>query len=150
MSGKLKNIKMKLFIILLFFATLFMFVHRYNMADRDFANVLLEQSRARLVSESGANVLAAKISLNLQKNIPANKTINKLLNDGWLQAGTEAEARFKVTYARPKDNEPDDNPTKFDVLVEGKCGAHVYTTAAVLAITDKKCSVELTKTNSEN
>lgn len=146
MNFKTRNLKMKMFIVFLILFLSAMLVYRTKMADRDYANVLLENTKARLVSESGINVLVAKINSSFEEQVSLNSVFNKILEDGWLQAGTEKNARFRITYIRPQEGQPSNKPMLFNTICEGKCGAYTYITTAVLEIKDNLCSVKSIKT----
>ena len=151
MTSKAIDSKMKYLIFFLILLVITFFSYRTKMAERDFAKVLLEKTEAKLASESGINILAEKINFAIKNGLSVKLVIDKTLNDGWLQAGTEKEARYRISYAKKQKNKnANSGVEEYDILCEGKSGARVYSTAAIIEINNKSCSIKSTRMKSEN
>ncbi len=139
-------------IILLIFSLILLIslVYRVNVADRDLGILRLEQKQARLAAESGVNFALTKIHqhINFSANSKSNKELiveelwKELELNKWQQISPKNPAKFRITSIRKTSHTDDPNTVlideglRYQILSEGKCKGHLYTTNALIQLYD--------------
>lgn len=137
---------MVIFTILLIGALLIKVYH----ADRDLGILRSEKYQARLASESGINYAVAKMRDAVRaSDRPVDPEVltslffeDRLPMDQWIQYGVKTKATFRITSVRKMNIEDDEKTTlinegqQYQVIAEGRCGSHCYSTAAIIQLYD--------------
>ena len=126
-----------------------LFIKVYH-ADRDLGILRSERYQARLASESGINYAVDKMReaiIKSERPVEPDALTSFFFEDAipmekWIQYGVKSKASFRVTSIRKMNIEDDekteliDEGNQYQVITEGKCGSHRYSTAAIVQLYD--------------
>ena len=119
-------------------------------ADRDLGQIRSEKYQARLAAESGINFVIAKMceAIRTSDRPVAPEVLTSIFFednlpfDQWIEYGAKTKAYFRVTSIRKMSIEDDEKTTLIDegqqyqIITEGSCGSHRYSTAAIVQLYD--------------
>lgn len=131
----------------LLIAALFVKVYR---ADKDLGMLRSETYQARLAAESGVNYAITKMrEAILNSDRPVTPEVltslffeDRIELDEWKSFGVKTQALFRVTSIRRLSIDDDestrliDEGQQYQIITEGICGSHRYTTAAIVQLYD--------------
>ena len=151
---KLKNEKQSLipvfvmvgFTILLIVATLI----KVYQADRDLGQIRSEKYQARLASESSINYAITKMCEAIRtSDRPVDPDVltsmffeDRMNLDEWVNFGVKTNSSFRITSIRKLSIDDDektrlvDESQQYQIIGEGRCGVHCYSTAAIVQLYD--------------
>lgn len=137
---------MIVFTVLLIASLLF----KVYQADRDLGQLRSEKYQARLAAESGINYTITKMCEAIRlSDRPVDPEVltsmffeDSISIDKWISFGVKTKSFFRVSSIRKlyiDDNEKTtlvDEGQQYQIIVEGKCGRHIYSTAAIVQLYD--------------
>jgi hypothetical protein len=123
---------------------------RVYRAAQDLGMMRISERQARLAAESGISyavetmrqLLASSERSAVPAAISAAFFADSLVSDNWISFGQKASAFFRITSIRRLSigNKPEtpllDEELQFQILAEGRCGKHRYSTSAVVQLYD--------------
>lgn len=125
-------------------------IFRVYRADRDLGMLRLVERQARLASESGINYAIEKMrQIIINSDRAANPAAltggffsDQIESDKWISFGQKSDSFFRVLSIRKLASNNNaatpllDEGLQYQVLAEGRCGGHRYSTAAVVQLYD--------------
>ena len=137
---------MVIFTLLLVGALLF----KVYRADRDLGQLRSDKYQARLAAESGINYTISKMCESIRtSDRPVDPEVltsmffeDSLDIDKWIPFGVKTRSFFRVSSIRKLYIDDDEKTTLIDeaqqyqIIVEGKCGMHIFSTAAIVQLYD--------------
>ncbi len=119
-------------------------------ADRDLGQLRSDKYQARLAAESAINYTVTKMCEAIRtSDRPVEPSVltsiffeDRIPIDEWVKFGVKTKSYFRVTSIR-KLSIDDDEDTKlidegqqYQIITEGRCGLHCYSTAAIVQLYD--------------
>lgn len=119
-------------------------------ADKELGQLRSDKYQARLASESGINYVVTKMceAIRTSDRPVAPEVLtsiffeDRLPFDQWIDFGIKTNSRFRITSIRKLSIEDDektsliDEGQQYQIITEGSCGAHRYSTAAIVQLYD--------------
>jgi hypothetical protein len=134
------------FSVLLIGALLF----KVYQADRDLGQLRSDKYQARLAAESAINFAVTKMCEAIRtSDRPVEPSVltaiffeDRIPIDEWISFGVKTKSYFRVTSIRKLSIDDDENTKLIDegqqyqIIAEGRCGIHCYSTAAIVQLYD--------------
>ena len=132
------------------FLLLLSLLFKVYRADRDLGHLRSQKYQARLAAESGINFAITKMCESIRtSDRPVNPEVltpmffeDKIEIDKWITFGIKTHSSFRVSSIRKLYLDDDEKTTLIDesqqyqIIVEGKSGKHIYSTAAIVQLYD--------------
>ena len=119
-------------------------------ADRDLGQLRSDKYQARLAAESAINYAVTKMCESIRtSDRPVEPSVltaiffeDRIPIDEWIKLGIKTKSFFRITSIRKLSIDDDDKTRLIDesqqyqILAEGRCGLHCYSTAAIVQLYD--------------
>ncbi len=119
-------------------------------ADRDLGQLRSDKYQARLAAESAINYAVTKMCESIRtSDRPVDPSVltaiffeDRIPIDEWIKLGIKTKSFFRITSIRKLSIDDDDKTRLIDesqqyqILAEGRCGLHSYSTAAIVQLYD--------------
>ena len=119
-------------------------------ADRDLGQLRSDKYQARLAAESAINYAVTKMCESIRtSDRPVEPSVltaiffeDRIPIDEWIKLGVKTKSYFRITSIRKLsiDDDPKtrliDESQQYQILSEGRCGLHSYSTAAIVQLYD--------------
>ena len=119
-------------------------------ADRDLGQLRSDKYQARLAAESAINYAVTKMCESIRtSDRPVEPSVltaiffeDRIPIDEWIKFGVKTKSYFRITSIRKLSIEDDENTKLIDeaqqyqIIAEGRCGLHCYSTAAIVQLYD--------------
>ena len=119
-------------------------------ADRDLGQLRSDKYQARLAAESAINYAVTKMCESIRtSDRPVEPSVltaiffeDRIPIDEWIKLGVKTKSYFRITSIRKLSIEDDENTKLIDeaqqyqIIAEGRCGLHCYSTAAIVQLYD--------------